>query len=232
MSSEPGVPADGHADLHAGRDGGRHAEWPAGRRALAAEPPASRPSLAAETALGGHSPHAPEPSAETPPPKRLRDRLTADSLLAALRAMHPGATASAFVSQWWDGTALVPALLAEVDGRRLRVVTAPSGEVLLLPRWSWAARHRLRRTRRSGAVVPTQRAHVAVTPGGLPRTPLIYEASARRPRAVRPGRPGPRMPVRMGEAVDYRACTHIGCGAVVALPAVGQDPPCPRCGRR
>ncbi|MEP6462225.1 MAG: hypothetical protein ABJC62_02160 [Frankiaceae bacterium] len=167
--------------------------------------------------------------AETPAAKRLRDRLTAEALLAAVQAMHPGVTASSFVAQWWDGTALVPALLVSVGGRPLRVVAGPSGEIVLLPRWSWAARRRLRRTRRPGGDQATGRPHVAVTPGGLPRTALLYEVSAKRPRI---GRPGPRMPVRVGGAVDYRACTHVGCGAVVALPVAGPDPPCPRCGRR
>lgn len=170
--------------------------------------------------------------AETPAAKRLRDRLTADSLLAAVRAMHPGVTATSFVSQWWDGSALVPALLVEVEGRRLRVVTGAAGEVLLLPRWSWAARRRLRGSRRLGGPAVGTRPRVAVTPGGLPRTPLLFEASDKRPRAGKPARPGPRLPVRVGAAVDYRACTQIGCGAVVALPAAGPDPPCPRCGRR
>jgi hypothetical protein len=176
--------------------------------------------------------HAETDRAESPAAKRLRDRLTADSLLAAVRAMHPGATASSLVSQWWDGTALVPALLVEVEGRRLRVVTGALGEVVLLPRWSWAARRRLHRSRRPGGPAVTDRPQVAVTPGGLPRTPLLYEVSDKRSRAIKATRPGPRLPVRVGGTVDYRACSHVGCGAVVALPAAGPDPPCPRCGRR
>ncbi len=164
--------------------------------------------------------------------KRLRDRLTADALLAAVRAMHPGASASAFVSQWWDGTALVPALLVEVGDRRLRAVIGATGEVVLLPRWSWAARRRLRRTRRPPEARATDRPHVPLTPGGLPRTPLLYEVSDKRPRAAKAGRHGRRMPVRVDAAVDYRACSHVGCGAVVALPVTGPDPLCPRCGRR
>ena len=169
--------------------------------------------------------------------KRLRDTMTAEHLLAAVRAMHPGAQPNAFVAEWWDGAALVPALLVVVDGRRLRAVTGPSGEITVLPRTSWRARRRLARLRRSAGDLParaevSERPHVAVTPGGLPKTPLIFDVVSRRPKPVREGRPGPRPPIRVSGEVDYRSCTHIGCGAMVPLPERGADPPCPRCGRR
>ncbi len=176
--------------------------------------------------------------ASAPLPKRFRNNLVADHLLAAVRAMHPRATPRAFVAEWWDGTAFVPALLVDVEGRRVRAVTDSTGTVALLPRWSWAARRRLARSRNlTGAAAAAGwpavpgRPHVAVTPGGLPRTPLLFEVQVKRPRQ-QPGRPGPRPPLRVTTAVDYRACSHIGCGAIVPLPASGDDPPCPRCGRR
>lgn len=173
------------------------------------------------------------PSNQNRQPHRLLDKLVVDQLLVTLRAMYPAAVPQTYIARWWDGVALVPALLVEVEGRRVRVVTGPDGRVLLLPRSSWAARRRLHRARRAvtgnGHV---DRPHVAVTPGGLPRTPLVYEVTDKRPRVPRSGRPGPRVPVRVGDAIDYRACSHVGCGAVVALPATGPDPPCPRCGRR
>lgn len=150
--------------------------------------------------------------------------------------MHPGVEPDSFVAEWWDGVGLVPALLVSVEGRRVRAVAGPAGELVLLPRSSWAARRRLRRLRRHAGdaqpAAPVERPHVAVTPGGLPRTPLVYEVSVKRPRQAWPGPPGPRLPLRVGSAIDYRACSHIGCGAVVPLPAEGADPPCPRCGRR
>jgi len=150
--------------------------------------------------------------------------------------MHPGVEPDSFVAEWWDGVGLVPALLVSVEGRRVRAVAGPAGELVLLPRSSWAARRRLRRLRRHAGdaqpAAPVERPHVAVTPGGLPRTPLVYEVSVKRPRQAWPGPPGPRLPLRVGGAIDYRACSHIGCGAVVPLPAEGADPPCPRCGRR
>jgi hypothetical protein len=171
------------------------------------------------------------------PPKRLRDTMTAEHLLAAVRAMHPQTQPKAFVAEWWDGAALVPALLVTVDGRRVRAVTGPTGEITLLPRSSWLARRRLAKLRRSVADLPAgaavvERPHVALTPGGLPKTPLIYDVVSRRAKPVREGRPGPRPPTRAAAEIDYRSCTHIGCGAIVPLPERGVDPPCPRCGRR
>lgn len=169
--------------------------------------------------------------------KRLRESVAAEHLLAAVRAMHPGAVGLSFVAEWWDGAALVPALLVEVDGRRHRAVAGPTGEITLLPRRSWRARRRMDRLRRSLAghavhrSADPRRPHVALTPGGLPRTPLLYQVTSERPKPVR-DRPGARLPARVALAVDYRACRHIGCGAIIPLPERGPDPACPRCGRR